>query len=251
MPGGSRSSAAVAWTTGAALVLAVLVALAVASAGLGFRAGWWGLRPAFAIFQVSVAVGLAVVALSLAALVVALVGRSWPSVAAALVAGVIAGGAAAVPLAMRRTAAQVPPIHDISTDTADPPQFVALRAEREASPNGAAYGGPEVAAQQKAGYPDLAPLALAVPPDRAIARVEAAARRLGWSVAAAVPADGRLEATATTRWFAFKDDVVVRVTAAPGGSRVDVRSASRIGKSDLGANAARIRALLAAVRAGD
>jgi uncharacterized protein (DUF1499 family) len=241
----------VGWTTGAALVLAVLVAAAVASAGLGYRAGWWGLRPTFTILQISVAGALAVVALALAGLILALVARSWPGVAAAVLAGLIAGGAAAVPLGMRRTAAAVPPIHDITTDTANPPEFVALRAARVASPNGAAYGGPEVAAQQRAGYPDLAPLTVALPPDRAIARLESAARRLGWDVAAAVPAEGRLEATATTRWFAFKDDVVVRAMPVPGGSRIDVRSASRVGKSDLGVNAARIRTLLAAAGVPD
>ena len=89
-----------------------------------------------------------------------------------------------------------------------------------------------------------------MPPDRAFARAEAAARSLGWDIAAAVPAEGRIEATATTRWFGFKDDVVIRIAAAPGGSRVDVRSVSRVGKSDLGANARRIRAFLAALRRG-
>jgi uncharacterized protein (DUF1499 family) len=109
---------------------------------------------------------------------------------------------------------------------------------------------PEVAAQQKQGYPDIVPALLRVLPDRALARAEAAARALGWEIVAAVPAEGRLEATATTRWFGFKDDIVVRVTPAPGGSQVDIRSVSRVGKSDLGANARRIRAFLAALRRG-
>ena len=90
-----------------------------------------------------------------------------------------------------------------------------------------------------------------MPPDRALARAEAAARALGWKIVAAAPGQGRLEATATTRWFGFKDDVVVRVTPASGGSRVDIRSVSRVGKSDLGVNARRIRAFLAALRRGD
>jgi len=144
----------------------------------------------------------------------------------------------------------VPRIHDITTDTEHPPQFVALRPVREQSPNGAAYGGREVAAAQKQGYPDVIPLLLPVPPDRAFAKCEAAARALGWEIVAAAPAEGRLEATATTRWFAFKDDIVVRVAPALDGSRVDIRSVSRVGQSDLGANAARIRAFLIALRAG-
>jgi len=77
--------------------------------------------------------------------------------------------------------------------------------------------------------------------------VEATARSFGWDIASAMPAEGRLEATDTTRWFGFKDDVVVRVVSIPEGSRVDVRSVSRIGRSDLGANARRIRGFLAAL----
>jgi uncharacterized protein (DUF1499 family) len=73
---------------------------------------------------------------------------------------------------------------------------------------------------------------------------------MGWDIVASDPAGGRIEATDTTFWFGFKDDVVVRVTPQPTGSRVDVRSLSRVGAGDLGANAGRVRALLAAVKAG-
>jgi uncharacterized protein (DUF1499 family) len=151
---------------------------------------------------------------------------------------------------MARTAASTPLIHDITTDTDKVPHWVALQSQRAGAQNGAAYGGPAVAAVQKRAYPDLAPLTLAVPPDRAFARVQAAARSMGWRIVAAVPADGRLEAIDTTRWFGFADDIVVRVTATPNGSRIDVRSASRVGRSDLGVNAKRIRAFLAAVAKG-
>jgi uncharacterized protein (DUF1499 family) len=145
--------------------------------------------------------------------------------------------------------ASVPRIHDITTDTEDPPQFVALLATRQASSNGAVYGGPAVAAAQKKGYPDIIPLLLPDPPERAFARIEAAARGLGWRIVAAVPAEGRLEATATTPLLRFKDDVVVRVVPALNGSRVDVRSVSRFGRGDMGANAKRVRAFLAALAA--
>ena len=93
------------------------------------------------------------------------------------------------------------------------------------------------------------PLDLAAPPERVFPAVEAAARSLGWEIVAVVPAEGRLEATATTSWFGFKDDVVVRVRAHGAGTRVDVRSLSRIGVGDLGTNAARVRAFLARLRA--
>ena len=80
-----------------------------------------------------------------------------------------------------------------------------------------------------------------------------AARELGWEIAAAVSGEGRIEATDQTFWFGFKDDVVVRVRAADGGSRVDVRSVSRVGRSDVGTNARRIRRFLQRVKskAGD
>jgi uncharacterized protein (DUF1499 family) len=138
-------------------------------------------------------------------------------------------------------------IHDVTTDTENPPPWVALVSARAATENGTAYGGPAVAALQKRAYRDVAPLVLPVQPDRAFARAEAAARALGWRIVAAAPAEGRLEASDTTRWFGFVDDIVVRVRPAPSGSRIDVRSASRVGRSDLGVNARRIRAFLAAV----
>jgi uncharacterized protein (DUF1499 family) len=141
----------------------------------------------------------------------------------------------------------VPRIHDDTTDTEDPPHYVALLATRQASFNGAAYGGPAVAAMQKKGYPDIIPLLLPDPPERVFPRIEAAARGLGWRIVAAAPAEGRLEATATTPLFRFQDDIVVRVVPALNGSLVNIRSVSRIGRSDLGANARRVRAFIAAL----
>jgi uncharacterized protein (DUF1499 family) len=232
------------------LALAIVGAVVLGSAGLGYRFGVWSLATAFAILKWSVFVAIGVFVIAAVSLTLGLRGRSWTGVACAVLALLIAAGTAAVPLDMRRTAESLPNIHDVTTDTERPPEFAALRAVRERSPNGAPYGGPEVAAQQKQSYPDIVPALLRVPPDRALARAEAAARALGWEIVAAAPAEGRLEATATTRWFGFKDDIVVRVTPAPGGSRVDIRSVSRVGRSDLGANARRIRAFLAALRRG-
>ena len=132
-------------------------------------------------------------------------------------------------------------IHDITTDTENPPQFVALRALRLTTFNGPEYAGVKVAALQKAAYPDIAPRIMVEPPARAFERALQAAREMGWQIVASVAEEGRIEATATTRWLRFKDDVVVRVTRDGGGSRIDVRSKSRMGRSDLGANAKRIR----------
>jgi len=151
------------------------------------------------------------------------------------------------PYMFRHTAASVPPIHDISTDTDDPPRFAAIVPLRRGAANPIEYGGPEVAAQQHRAYADIRPATLSDPPPRAFERALAAARAQGWEIVDAAPAEGRIEATDTTRWFGFKDDIVVRVRPEGAGSRLDVRSLSRVGGSDVGKNAARVRAYLRAL----
>jgi uncharacterized protein (DUF1499 family) len=150
----------------------------------------------------------------------------------------------------------LPPIHEISTDLDSPPPFVALRAIREQNPKlnpvdyvremknpqtGAVMNIPQL---QSAAYPDILPLRLEQGPDQVFEQARSAIEALGWDIVAAVPADGRIEATDTTRFFGFKDDVVVRIRAEGSGTRVDVRSKSRVGFGDAGANAKRVRALL-------
>jgi uncharacterized protein (DUF1499 family) len=131
-------------------------------------------------------------------------------------------------------------IHDITTDTETPPAFVAILPLRAGAPNLADYGGPEITAQQRTSYPDLGPLTLQVPPAQAFTLAFAVEQEMGWEIVANEPAEGRIEATDTTFWFGFKDDVVVRITPAGSGSRIDVRSVSRVGKSGVGTNAKRI-----------
>lgn len=168
----------------------------------------------------------------------------------AFVAMVAAGALAYMPLTYTLKANSVPPIHDISTDTDNPPVFVAIAPLRAGSPNKTEYDGADTAAKQKDAYPDVKPLILEVPPAHAFAKALAAAKAMpDWQIVASVEAEGRIEATATTRFMAFKDDIVIRVTAEGAGSRIDVRSKSRRGASDVGANAARILAYLAAVKA--
>ena len=123
---------------GGVLALAILGAVVLGSAGLGYRFGVWGLGTAFAILKVSVYVAIAIFVIAAASLALGLRGRSWTGVACAVLALLVAAGTAAVPLDMRRTSGSVPRIHDITTDTERPPEFTALRAVRERSPNGAA-----------------------------------------------------------------------------------------------------------------
>jgi uncharacterized protein (DUF1499 family) len=142
----------------------------------------------------------------------------------------------------------VPRIHDITTDTDHPPAFVAVLPLRATAPNTTDYGGPEVAAQQRSAYPDIQPALLELPPTQAFQRALAAARAMGWTIVAADSTAGRIEATATTFWYGFKDDVVIRLTPSDRGTRVDVRSESRVGGSDIGTNARRIRVYLTKLR---
>jgi uncharacterized protein (DUF1499 family) len=140
------------------------------------------------------------------------------------------------------TVSSVPPIHDISTDTADPPEFSELATQRGPAANSLDYGGEEVAAAQQAAYPWVVPLETALDPKTAVTRAAATLTDMGLEVVVTDPERGRVEAIATTFWFGFRDDLVVRVrpAASGSGSIVDVRSVSRVGVSDLGANARRI-----------
>ncbi len=221
------------------LLLALVAAIALLLAGPGTRLGWWDFRTGFSVMRWAAFLGLATAAMSLGLLAWPRTRRTAPWAFA--FAAAIGVGVAAVPLNGLRQARSVPPIHDISTDTAQPPAFVALQDARRDAPNGLDYAGEEIAQQQRAAYPDVGPLRLQAAPDVAFPQALAAADAMGWELAGSDAASGRIEATATTRWFGFKDDVVVRVAPDGGGSRVDVRSMSRLGGSDVGANARRIR----------
>ncbi len=142
-----------------------------------------------------------------------------------------------------------PRLHDITTDTVDPPTFVSLLSRRGSRVSPPEYDGPEAAAQQRRAYPDIQPLVLHVPVPRAFDAAVAAAGKMGWEIVASDRDAGRIEAIATTRLLRFKDDVVVRVRDEAGGVRIDVRSKSRVGAGDLGTNARRIRAFLRLVHA--
>jgi uncharacterized protein (DUF1499 family) len=142
----------------------------------------------------------------------------------------------------------VPRIHDITTDTENPPEFVAAAKLRKEGDHPVSYDGAEVAVEQKKAYPDLVPLVVKVPKERVFEAAQAAAAASGLTVVDAVPLEGRIEATHTSFWYGFTDDMVVRIMETPEGTRVDVRSKSRVGRSDLGQNAERVRNFLAKLR---
>lgn len=229
----------------AAVLLSLFAAALLLVAGPGTRLGWWDFRSGFVLMRWAAFGGLA--AAALAALMLALPRTRRAGAAPLLLALVIGLAVALVPWSGLRQARAVPPIHDITTDTTRPPAFVAVLPLRADAPNPAVYGGTEVAQAQVDAYPDLRPHRMAVAPAQAFDRALRAARAMGWEIVAADAAAGRIEATDTTFWFGFKDDVVVRVEADGSGSRVDVRSVSRVGGSDVGTNAKRIRAYLRAL----
>lgn len=202
----------------------------------GFRAGGWPWPQAYDLAGWSAwAAGAGVIA-ALAGLVV------WHRLrkggAGAVLLGLIlslpvAGLGAVFEIAARTT----PPINDISTDTEDPPVFwfTATPSDYPA----------QNAEPQRAAYPDVRPLDMPVSADDAFAAALALVEERGWEVLSADPVESQIEAIATSRIFGFEDEVAIRVTETETGARIDMRSRSRLGQIDRGANARRIEAFLA------
>jgi uncharacterized protein (DUF1499 family) len=226
-----------------AILVAVVAILLLTVAGPGTRMGLWHFRTGLGMIRWAAYVAIAAAVLTLIALVATR--PRGGGLVALLVALVAACTAFVLPWRWAEQAKRVPPIHDVTTDTRNPPEFVAVLPLRANAANPATYGGDSVAALQREGYPDIRPLHLDAPPAAAFARALATAQAMDWQIVSADSTAGRLEATATTLWFGFKDDVVVRVRPDSTGSRVDVRSVSRVGRSDVGTNAARVRTFLA------
>jgi uncharacterized protein (DUF1499 family) len=222
--------------------LAVIGLLLLVAGPLGTRFGLWPFLVGFLVLGVSLLLGVAALVVSVTALVR---GAGWASAVPALVVGL---AIVAIPVVTVVSARGAPPINDITTDPDDPPPLVAALALRGESPEAAAYGGAGVASQQRAAYPDIQPLVLAAAADVVFDRAVSTAADRGWQVLAVDTAAGRIEAVDTTFWFGFQDDIVIRIRGEAAGTRVDVRSKSRVGRGDLGANARRIRGFLEALR---
>lgn len=224
--------------------IALVSALAALLSGLGHRWGWWDYRLGFTVLRWAGWGGVIGMALSLIGCMASGTAGLKRGLLLGLAGIVIGALSFGLPWTMRSLAQGLPPIHDITTDTANPPRFVAILPLRKNAPNAAEYGGDKIAGLQKKGYPDITPLVIEAPPGAAFERALSAAQAMGWEIVAAEPGDNRIEATATTLMFGFKDDVVIRITPAGRGSRIDVRSVSRVGRSDFGTNARRIREFL-------
>ncbi|MCG3880239.1 DUF1499 domain-containing protein [Psychrobacter sp. Ps6] len=222
-------------------LISLIAVLLVALAGPLYKFGLIELATAFTGFKFGVFAGIA--ALILLAIQL-LFKRNTASIGSALISAVLAITAIAIPLSMMNTAKNVPPIHDISTDLVNPPAFVAIAPLRADAPNPVAYDGIETAEQQRIGYPELQTLRYEQTQPELIAASTQAIENLGWELVNIDADKGIIEATDTTAWFGFKDDVVVRIVDNENERLVDIRSKSRVGGSDLGKNAARVHGFI-------
>jgi uncharacterized protein (DUF1499 family) len=239
-----------AWLT-AQICFAIALADAIAGlvAGIGYRLDLWGYRDGLGalpyVFWLAVGTG---VLSALAILVGAISGRRG-AVVVGVLALLTASITAYIPWNLRQAARSVPPIHDITTDFDNPPQFVRIIGTRKKTDHPASYDGPEVAAQQKKAYPDIAPVIVKAAPDKAFEASRQVLMAMGLEIIDAEPIQGRIEATDRSLLFGFEDDVVLRlVPGADGSTKVDMRSKSRVGRSDLGINAHRVREFASGLR---
>lgn len=228
----------------------VLVVLAVVAAAGGLTLARYDLIGKLAGFSAFLLGGLLAAVALLSGIAALVAGRKKPIVArgkllAAMgVALVFVGFLASRPM----SAGEVPPIHDITTDLANPPSFEAIKLRED---NLAGVETVENWRQLHAkGYGDLAGVTIAKPVAEVAANAQRLAEANGWEIVKSDPARGHIEATASVSFIRFYDDVVIRIApTADGKSRVDMRSVSRVGIGDLGVNAKRIRAFLAALAA--
>ena len=222
-------------------VLAIFCAFAAVSSGVGYRLGLWHFSIGFQILKWSVFLSGATLVLLLVAMFF-IQSKTRMDSFVGFVGLIICLAMVYVPYSWKKTLDAHPYIHDITTDTLNPPSFVAVGELRTAEHHSIVYDGLEVAEQQKKAYPDLKTLFLDVQPASVLVEAIDVLLTMGLEIVSSDADSGRIEATATTLLFGFKDDVVVRIVEnEAGGVSIDMRSKSRVGKSDLGQNAKRIR----------
>jgi hypothetical protein len=246
------------WIALVALIAGLGIGILALASAAGIWAGLWTFRTGFTLLGLAdgyapwIAGATLLIALLVAILRRAADGKKLATMA---LCGTIAAAIAYLIPESYRPPEGTPPIHDVSTDTVDPPQYVAVMPLRADAANTTVYGGspnmtPERLAElQTEAFPDLKTRHLDAPPAMVFDRALAAVESLGWNLVAAVPEDGRIEATDTTFWFRFKDDVVIRIRPEGNGSVLDARSLSRVGGGDAGTNARRLRRFFATFEA--
>lgn len=228
-------------------LLSVAGALSVILSGYGYQWGWWNFGTGFSMIPWGT--GAAVIGGILAGIGYFRKENRFQNEKIAAAMAMLLALVALVNIGYWFLQVQqgYPPIHDISTDTLNPPEFDAIVPLRADAPNPPEYIREDgVAAAQKAFYSDIETLMVPLEYDAAYDRALAIARDMPWQIVGENKAEGRIEAYHKLPWYGFIDDVVIRVDTAETGSKVDVRSKSRIGRGDLGENANRIREYLEA-----
>ena len=242
---GPRLGNRLVWT---GMLVALASAVAMIFSGAGYRLDLYHFRVGFTILRWAFWFALAGAILSVAGVAIAR-DRPRATIVAAIIGIVVGVVAVYIPWTWKQTLDSHPYIHDISTDTEDPPEFVAAAKLRKEGEHPVAYDGKEVADLQHKAYPDLLPLTTTVSREKVFEAAKAALLSMGMHVADADPAQGRIEANQTSLLYGFTDDMVVRIAAGADGTKVDARSKSRVGRSDLGQNAKRIRTFFAKLKA--
>lgn len=218
-------------------LVSLIAFLLVALPGPLYKYGIVDLGTAFTGFKFGVFAGIAALILLVLQMIFK---RKTVTLGSTVIALLLSAIAIAMPLSMMNKGKSVPPIHDISTDLTNPPEFVAIAPLRADAPNPVEYAGAEAAKQQRDAYPDLKTLSYTQSKSELVKATEQAINNLGWDLVNSDVDKGIVEATDSTMWFGFKDDVVVRVTDNGSERLLDIRSKSRVGGSDLGKNAERI-----------
>ncbi|NMR27759.1 DUF1499 domain-containing protein [Pseudoalteromonas sp. NEC-BIFX-2020_015] len=218
-------------------IVSLLAILLVVLPGPLYKWGIVELGTAFAGIRFGVYAGAAALILLIVQLIFMRKNTHWPMAGISAIFAVIA---IALPLSLMNKAKSVPPIHDISTDVVAPPPFVKIAELRADAPNPIEYSGAETAAAQLKAYPELVTLKYANSKNDVFIAAKEVVNQFGWELVNADASQGIIEATDTTAWFGFKDDVVIRIKSLETVTLVDIRSKSRVGKSDLGKNAQRI-----------
>lgn len=226
------------------LVFGLFALACVLLAGPGYQREWWDLGTAFSkLFRYAVYFGGAAIVIGLLSLILnSLSKENKLKIGGFVLIGILTGAiAAAVPLKTRQIGKSVPPIHDITTDTINPPQFKAIAPLRKDASNPISYDS-KITGQQVEAYPDIKTISIDSSSADVYKASLAVVNEMGWELVDSNNADGRIEATDTTFWFGFKDDVIIRIVPSnENQTKVDIRSKSRVGRSDLGANAKRIQ----------
>src|SRR6201991_4233047 len=229
--------------------LAVFAAVAAVVSIIIVRFGFLEVRPALATFFGALACAGLSILVGLAAFV-AIWQNGSRGMSRILLAMLVSMAILAYPAYLALQYRKLPAIHDITTDPIDPPRFDALaRLRASDGANTAVYAGLYSAELQRAAYPDIEPVDLDVPVQRAYEVTLQLVNRRKWLIiderAPQLPRRiGRIEAVARTPIMGFREDVSIRVTPDGEGSRVDIRSSSRYFEGDLGSNAARVTRLI-------